>query len=278
MILDRYSIATLTLEGLPVWWTTGAGEVRGYLKVTRKGRRIYRVIIDRANTVDLPDHAVPSLWRPIDPGKWPEPLPARAVVMLPPERPRPVPSEPEPFAETGAGWPYPDLRLGAAGEAPQSERELEARILRALRTLDQSPKDRFAKTTAWPGALLMQAQAVRAALRASKSGRLPFLTDRDHEDYYIDRSELDARPARWSPTPRDVSDLNANILRYWTQFSRAQRRITHLRALNPPHSWRHIADLMGTDPARIKQLYSSAMRQAWETARHETKLDTRRSA
>ena len=276
--MDRYSIATLTLDGLPVWFTTGGGEVRGHLKTTRKGRRIYRVVLDRVNTVDLPDHATPSLWRPISADAWPEPLPAPAVVMVAPARPVPILSEPEAFVESGEGWPYPNVRLGSAGEPPETERELEARILRALRTQDTMPQVIREKTTAWPGALIVRATAVREALRASRNGRLSYLTDADHDDIYIDRSDLEARPARWSPTPRDVSDYAGNILRHAARWSRVQRRIAHRRSLNPPHSWRQIADLESTDTTRIRQLYDSAMRLAWETARHETAHDTRRSA
>ena len=62
--------------------------------------------------------------------------------------------------------------------------------------------------SAWPEPLQIEAQVREKMLVSSKGAAGEYLKFRreDYDDFHIDKSELNARPAPWSPEPRDVSD------------------------------------------------------------------------
>ncbi len=275
----RYRIADLTLPGLPVWLTVCGQEMRGLLRLTPSGKRIFRVYTDGRHTIDLPKHAYPDLWRPI--GAWPEALPAAAVLTadvdwhsaLPPTR---TPEPPEPTH----GWPYPDIRLGSAGAPPSCTRECEARILRALRTFEVfNPADTLEwHECAWPKDLMISARVVdrevqsaarRAKLKGARTFSVPGLRSDDYAYFHLDHTRAtDARPlpARWLPSPRDVSDYEwkGGPLR-WASDGVA---LFELRAAMPQFAFWQIAEALGRDEASIRLLYQEGCELAFERATH----------
>jgi hypothetical protein len=268
----RYRLCDLFVENTPVWWTLGQGEVRGVLKITRRGNRIYRVVTGYKRTEDLPEHAEPMLWRPVDMRTWPEPLPPVAATVAPPSVELPKVSEPEEWAESGQGWPYPSLRLGGPREKPATIQEAEARILRCVRTYDHLERVEsdvvigFPRKT-WPGPLMVASQQRHEMLRSSRTGRIAQFTAEDYDHFHVDRSELDARPLRWMPTARDIGDCEAGVIRWLDAVSHSDQRIIRLRSANPPFSWRLIADHEGGTHDKAKQRYADAMKQVYRRAR-----------
>lgn len=262
----RYPIDTLDLEGVPVWLHLGGIEIVGQLKITARGRRIYRRCITRTQTEDLPRHVIVSLWRPVDPARWPAPLPEPAVETpdKPQERPR-ASGEGEP-PQPLDGWPYPNLRLGRGHEPPASIEEAEARLLRAIRTrwtLDDDEQyfrdyrlGYGHKSADWPGGLLISARLVQKMLENSPTGKLGFLSPSDYADLHVDRSELRPRPARWLPTPRDVTDVESDLIRRWiSPLDQEAVLMFARRAAMPVFSWAQIGEELKLTRYQAKARY-----------------------
>lgn len=271
MTPTRYRLSDLNVENEHVWWTIGTGEVRGFLKITRRGNRIYRVITGFKQTEDLPEHHAPMLWRPVNLATWPDVLPLRpAPRPNPPEFSTPVLSAPEPFAETGDGWPYPGMRLGRPDEKPETTEEAEARLLRMVRThifKERQKDDQLGfRSDCWPKDLRHGAIGVKEALRNSKTGRLSYLTVDDYSDFHVVHSDLDARPAQWIPTRRDLGDYERHRLTWWDQTTKLAKEIIRLRAANPPYSWKQIADRTPSIGSPEK-IYDAAMKQVYRRSR-----------
>lgn len=276
--VTRYRIADLDIEGVPVWLHLGGVEVLGQIKITARGRRIYRRIVGRNKTEDLPRHAVPALWRPADPRTWPATLPAPALETPEQHAPPPVASGILEAAPAVDGWPYPGLRLGRGLEPPASIDEAEARLLRAIRTRWALEDDeRYFrdyrlgyghKSADWPGALLVNARIVHKMLEAAPTGKLGFLEAGDYSDIHVDRSALAPRPARWMPTPRDVTDDESDLIRRW--LSPMDDEACHLfvrRASMPVYSFAQIADELRSTRERVKAHYRRAREALFYIAR-----------
>lgn len=270
--MHRYRIADLDIEGTPVIWTMASGDdAEGYLTITARGRRVYRVYTDsprRRQSADLPSFSAPALWRPLFPDRWPDVLPEPAVVLEPifDARHRPQPS---PAIETIGepdGWPYPDLVLTLG--TPKSIEEAEARVLRGLRTqqvlerLDERPHG----DTLWPPALMFKARMVAKALKSSRTGQLGFLRREDYSDIHVDRSDLRALPDVWIPTRRDVGDVENGVLTWLRDLTEGQARIVHMRAAMPQYSWRAIAEFRRHSVEHAKTVYGSALEWIWRRA------------
>ena len=267
----RYRLDDLHVEGVPVIWTLSAGtDVEGFLTVTARGRRIYRVYTDsprRRASQDLPSFSEPSLWRPLYPAKWPDDLPPPAVIQD--STGLNMPTEPSPNSEPVGeldGWPYPELVLTIG--KPGSKQEAEARVLRAIRTqraLDRL-EDRPTGSTLWPPALMFKARMVAKTLRNSRTGRLGHLTSDDYDDFHIDRSELRALPDLWIPTRRDIGDIEYGVLNWMTVLSKHQTHVVHLRAANPVYSWRAMSSYFGDSEVSIKRVYAESIKLLWKRA------------
>lgn len=268
--MHRYRLADLDIEGHPVIYTMPSGqEVEGYLAITARGRRVYRVYTDsprRKASQDLPSFSHPALWRPLFPARWPDALPEPAIILEAPERKIEASPQIERVDEPD-GWPYPELVLTLG--RPASKVEAEARILRGIRTsvvlerLDERPSG----DVAWPPALLFKARRVAAALRSSRSGTLPWLTRDDYRDFHVDKSDLRALPSVWIPTRRDVGDVENGVLLWCNVMTEMQSRIVHMRAAMPQYSWRAIAEVIHyTGPWKVKAVYGKAMDAIWRRA------------
>lgn len=273
--MNRYRVADLEVEGTPVVWTMAAGdEVEGYLAITARGRRIYRVYVDsprRRQSQDLPRFAEPTWWRPLFSDRWPEPLPDPVTIVLQPTydasvRPEPSPPDPEALGEPD-GWPIPGLHLGLG--RPRSRDEAEARILRAIRTAEMFERmgDRPGNGPLWPPALMFKARMVEKALRNSRSGTLGFLRPEDYEQIHVDRSDLRALPDVWIPTRRDIGDLENNVMLWLRGLERNTLHVVHMRAARPQYSWRAIAEYFVKSDRIIKVWYRDAIDHVWKRAK-----------
>lgn len=272
----RYAIDTLHVPGVPVYLTVGDQEALGYLKLTATGRPVYRLGTLK-QSIDLPRHARPHLWRPaVSP--WPEPLPEAATVTQPvrwsSRKPDPAAWEPPVNQDT---WPFPDLKLGRAGVPPASSREAIARALRGIRTFSERYRDRPPPpSVSWPRDLLIEAHVVWKRLYTSRTGRSEHLRPEDYNDIWVDRSNLDARPARWEPTRRDIADVeDGGVLDWMRGLPHRQTQILRLRAALPPYSWRQIAEYQERSENDVRADYARACETVWRQARYE-QADARR--
>jgi len=261
MQTDRYPISALEVEGLPVWFTLGDQEVMGFVKFTRSGRPVYRVGTARKSD-DLPKFARPALWRPVNVETWPEALPEPATVQKPVAWVETKPKQeslPDPAVRDVDRWPYPHIVLGRAGEKPRCIEEAEARVLRALRTVDAIYRDRpDVSPSAWPRDLIVSAAVVKKMLSSSRSGKLAWFRDEDYRDVFVDVSDLSPRPARWMPTRRDLSDLDVGCLDWMRDLSRRMQSLMRWRAAIPRYSFTQIAEMTGRDEEDVRKEYCIA--------------------
>ncbi len=274
MLADRYPISTLDLEGIPVWFTVGDRELLGFIKFTRSGRPVYRVGTFRKSD-DLPSHARPALWRPVDPNVWPEPLPEPATVQIAVEwgKPIPPPRHSEPSVRDMDRWPYPHIDLGRAGSVPKSVEEAEARTLRALRCVDVIYRDEPERSeTAWPRDLMVSAAMLKKLLSSSRTGKLPWLRDEDYRDVHVDVSDLSPRPARWVPTRRDLSDVEAGCLAWMNALSKKDRRLFRWRSDLPQWSFQQIAEMTRQDEDDVFKAYKAACERLFAESLRATDL------
>lgn len=202
-----YHPRDLYREGVQVILLVGGQEVDGYVtRFTQAGKPKWRIGLKRGNSHDVPAAKVEA-WRPIKPETWPEPLPE--PMRMTKEVNWQSPPEPQSEPESGIGeewWVNPRTRLGTAGEPPVSALECEIRILRCICTQEAMDFEPIKIESCWPKDLEISAKVVAKNLRASRTGMLPGLRREDYSDIHVDTSELDARIARWTSYPRDVSD------------------------------------------------------------------------
>lgn len=264
--IPRYRISTLDVEGRIVWFTVGDQEALGFLRYTNAGKPRYRLRLGPTHSEDLPKFMWPSLWRPIKPEAWPEPLPEPAWPDRTPKREQGTSSIGEARSEGGTGWPYADIRLGQPGEAPETEKECEARFLRMLRTAHVLNREVRRSGSAWPPALIVEARLIEKRLRSSKTGTLPWLSSSDYDDFHIDRSELNARAELWLPTRRDIGDYEAGINKWLPAADVDAWLLFGLRAANPQFSWRQIAEREGMTVEDIHERYDAAVSRLFRNA------------
>lgn len=262
MTEPRYPISTLEDTDTPVMLTVFDTEFVGDMTFSKSGLRQYRVRNSAGETVKLSKFAQPSLWRPI--GEWPFELPEPAVVT------RDKPKEDRQATrniddtESGDGWPYPHIKLGAPGTPPVSMGETEARLLRAIRTLDVVMRRPRRSESTWPPALLVRAKAVEKYIRSQ--GRAPGLREGDYDYFHIDHSELNAYPEHFIPTHRDVSDVDQGVFR-WAGSDRLFNLILHMKAANPPFSLQQIAEREHLSIDDVAKAYAKGLNRAFEKAR-----------
>lgn len=271
-----YSVLDLHVESEPVWFETGSGEVRGFLKLIGKNKdRSYRAYVDRTKTVDLPYHFVLS-WRPVSFETWPEPLPSPSLPMKDPKRQPERPRAPVEPREKLLWWESPDLRLGSPGEPPVCLRECEARILRAWRTseflgsTDEDRKRLKAERVAWPQDLRVASNVMEAILKRDR--RNARLREEDYSDFNlkVDKSDSRERPVRWTPTRRDVGDIDPpGVLEWLRDLSYRDKGMLNLRTAQPPFSWEEISTVPMMD-GRARQVlqrrYKRIIEQAFKRA------------
>lgn len=143
--LDRAEMAVWLRGATPV-------PVKGVMRESRRGRRYLVPGEDGRTLVAVARHHEPTLFQPLDIGRWPDPLPAPAILQ-------PAPPPLRPPAERAKA------RLAPAGSPPLPEaiaysppgridiEECEARLIRALKTdraLPDTDKAKLAVRSQWP--------------------------------------------------------------------------------------------------------------------------------
>lgn len=274
--LPRYKVSELFYDTEDLWLAVYDREVRGRVRFTGSGKARFRRYVDRRHTEDIPKHAEPTLWRPIDPRTWPYELPEAARLVSEVVRHPPTPSPPIPLLHLGSGdfWPHAHVRLGRPNEKPECADEAEARYLRAVRTHRMLTKERQITECLWAKPLLVKSQVVEKVLisveKAKASDReklLRWLGFRpgDENDFHIDTSELKARPVPFKPTPRDISEWELGRWIEWRPTTDAG--LIESQAHNPPPSFYELADTLSSTVAAITRRYESAKEELYRRAR-----------
>lgn len=256
--IPRYSVGHLFYDTEDLWLTVYDREVRGRVRFTGSGKPRFRRYVDRRHTEDIPKHATPTLWRPVDVRTWPYELPEAARLVSEVVRPHPTCSPQIAALHLGNGdfWPHAHVRLGRPGEKPESADESEARYLRAVRTHRLMTRERKQVATLWPKPWLTEAALISKTLHALKRDELSWFQPGDKNDFHVDRSNLEARPAPFEPTPRDVSEWELGRWIDWRPTTDAG--LIESQAHNPPPSFYELADTLSTTVTAIARRYESA--------------------
>lgn len=255
----RQDTLDLADEHVFLMLTTGQ-QVVGCLRLTATAKRRFEIFEGGRRYAKIDLRSV-SLWRPVDILKWPYALPDNAPLTKPFEWPvYPNDTAEVDAAEDGPGWPYPGLHLGRPGEPPQSTQELEARLLRAIRTARVQEYEAVKVDVSWHPELVVASKLVEKQLEASRTRKLAKFRPEDYDDFHIDRSDLSAKPARFNPTPRDVSDYECGIVRTWLAHAYPRDRwIFKARSEAPPVPWWAIADEERCQPGDLRRRYRDAL-------------------
>jgi len=265
--IPRYSVGHLWYDTEDLWLTVYDREVRGRVRFTGSGKARFRRYVDRRHTEDIPKHATPTLWRPVDPRTWPYELPEAARLVSEVVRPAPTCSPQIAALHHGNGdfWPHAHVRLGRPNEKPECADESEARYLRAVRTHDFMEYIPHIRECVWPQPLLVKAQEVEKFLKvmyeAKPRDREKLvarcrLRSEDFGEFHIDTSKLEARPVPFKPTPRDVSEWELGRWIDWRPTTDAG--LIESQAHNPPPSFYELADTLRTTVSAIARRYESA--------------------
>jgi len=207
----------------------------------------------------------PLAWRPWVPGVWPDPLPepVQGAVIRRQEAGRAeqdgaVASHTDVLISDSCllspehGWPYPGLALGER-TPPRSRQEAEARVLRALRTMNVLPRPRNGGGGGgcWPREWTVLAARLDALERLASGER-----------------DTHVPPVRstWLATRRDQGDW-LYALKWMGGLADAHRRVIRLRAADPPYGWREIARREQIARQDVQQRYEAAIDAVWRAAR-----------
>lgn len=264
MTASYYSTDYLYAAREPVVLRVQYEDVIGWADFTPAGKPRWRVGSLTSYT-ELPKDAEVYLWRPINEATWPYQLPEPMEILDPQWKTPPEPQREPEAAISDEGWPYPGLRLGRPGEAPESLKECEARILRFLRTREHFERERPKIERAWPPELLTASAVVSKMLAAARTGRLGFLRQDDYADFHCDASDKRPLPARWDPTPRDVSEYEDGRVVRWIAPGAA--KWLAWRAARPPYSFAQIGELIGVTDEQAKRHYEHQVEMCWRRAR-----------
>lgn len=269
-IPPRYQISTLDWDDQDVFLTVGEEEVIGRIRFTSTGKPRFQIRKSRTSFEDLPKQALVALWRPLDMTRWPHELPEAATL---------TPNQDIAIAEPteAAGGDFEDdgahvagLYLGRPGETPGCLDETKVRLIRCIRTRSVIERQVILAEVYWPKPWLDEAQVRHKQLAASPSNELVGWRKEDYDDVFVDISELNARPARFVPTPRDVSDYEANIDREWLRMiSKYDRWIFQARAKLPPFEWWQIADEVRLDEHVVREIYQDCLQTIFEKVRSQ---------
>lgn len=262
--IPRYSVGKLFYDTEDLWLTVYDREVRGRVRFTGSGKARFRRYVDRRHTEDIPKHATPSLWRPF--GDWPYELPEPAALVKEQVRPAPKISEPVSPIHLGTGdfWPHAHVRLGRPTEKPECADEAEARYLRAVRTNMLMERVPTVHECVWPQPYVIESVLIVKTLAALKRDDLPWFRPGDRDDFFIDRSELEARVVPFEPTPRDVTEWELGRWKSWRPQTDAG--LIESQAQNPPPSFYELADTLSTTVSAITRRYESAKDELYRRA------------
>ncbi len=208
----------------------------------------------RLGPADMAQGREPVAFVPLHPGEWPElPEPLLAPKMAPAPLPELAPP-PEP-AEVD-DWPYPGLKLGSC-TPPRSLEECEARVLRALRTMDGQPRVGIAIRSIAADIPSELYYLMRRQQMADDLARL-------RENRKIDTDLKTVRIA-FTLLRRDWSDWDY-ALDWYRGLSRDSRELIRMRAENPPFTWRQIGRHRKESHETSRRTYEAAIASMYRAA------------
>jgi hypothetical protein len=253
---EWFSVLSMDQFDTPVFIWVSERQAIGIKRRTRYGYS-WRVVVDRSKTQDLPEHSWPQLWRPINRDEYQGYVPEPAVILVPPKRPsKRVADAPEP-SEEYSFHPY-----HVAGEI--TLREAEVRTIRGIWTegiLDPVYKSAQRRSSGdWPRDWVIAARCRHEQLASSRDNTLPFFRDVDYSDFYIDKSNLEARQAKFSPTRIDLNDYEKRVYRWRTPLAEREAKVVFWRASLPAYSWMQISEMLEVSRTRCQEIYSNAMK------------------
>lgn len=266
----RFSISTLDVEEEHIFLTLmDGGECVGRMLLTPAGKQRFERFEGGRRYTKIPYQFV-SLWRPINVREWPFELPLATATLTPElERPRAAPKRVQGGDLEDAPCEVAGFYLGRPDEPPESVSEVEVRLLRCIRTRNVLDRERNIVETLWLKPWQDAIKALNETLQAIKRhhGRIDIPTWRkeDYDDYHVDGSELEARPARFTPTHRDVSEYEAAIDIKWLDIVwKKDRHLFLARAELPPVQWWALADAERLDESAIKGRYRDALERLFQ--------------
>lgn len=193
---------------------------------TRRARSmvVWSIVRQDGRLQDLPPHAFPTFWRPINLAKWPDPLPE----PYPIRRWEPPAPEPTPIAEPAA--PADNFEWPGAYSEPGSisAQEAEIRLMRGLRTHGTRNLEGEGRIHI-PG-------YVDSILLVAKGELVP---------EWKDPTDARAIPVKWEATRRDHGD-EPIVMDWYRALNPAQQFVVRRRAQLPAWSYRQIAEAPGS--------------------------------
>lgn len=154
---DYYPLAALAREKVLVWLRAYETDVKGYVRVNKRGQRVIMIVGDDGRTMErAPDHLQRdvSLWRPLDAASWPDALPAAVTMTIRAWAPLPPPQQrPRGIRNAPAGAPLLPDKIAYAPPGQITYEECESRLIRALmtdRALPDTDRNKLKVRSNWP--------------------------------------------------------------------------------------------------------------------------------
>lgn len=205
--------------------------------------------------IDVRRAGEPTAFRPLEGSVWAGDLPQPIVGWSP----RPMTTaatfaahDADPIAQgmrDTDGWPFPGLRLGCR-VPPETDKECEARVLRAYRHMASMPRVGIQHRT----------------IAADWPAEWYYIGDRINRQEAAKDGHIGDERVAWVSTRRDATDWDYAL--DWIKSMRAgPRELIEKRAANPPWSFWQIADRDRTNPDTVRKRYRAAIELAFELAR-----------
>lgn len=281
-MIHWYPITAMKVAHVPVW-VSGPGfevmaEIRRHAKLSKPGNPVWwwMEILKTGKTRELAAVGIadgdarrglrtaPVLFRPLDPSNWPHGLPAPVSVPLPAiAKPSSLPPEPEDGTIQGDDFPY-RMWLGSQ-VPPETLKECEARLLRALRT-ERSPAVSGIGNHASNFSADIPRQMAQIALSISNWERRT--EERLANPGKTDWETHEAASSGWTPNRRDISDWDY-CLDWLVALDFQEFLAIAMRSADPQWNYRLIGedDRMKMAPDQVRWVYKRAIAKAFRRAR-----------
>lgn len=267
---------------VPVW-VSGPGfevlaEIRRHPKLSQGGKTVWWwwEILKTGKTRELAAVGIadgdakrsartaPTLFRPLDPSNWPHGLPAPVSVPYPPApEPSSLPAEPDDGVIQGDNFPF-KMWLGCQ-VPPETVKECEARLLRALRTERSHAVSGVGNRTSNFSADIPREMA-QVALSVSNWERRQ--EERAANPKATDWETHEAASSGWTPNRRDLTDWDY-CMDWLPPLSFQEFLAIAMRSADPIFTYKLIGadDRMKMSPDEVRGVYKRAVMKAFRRAR-----------
>lgn len=249
----KYYTRDLNVDGVPLYWiTVGGHETYGEARLTDSGKIVAEMVTD-SGVVRLAESKAPPYWRPFNEARWPRPLP--------------VPADEEALADQPADH---GAKLVSWRDRPMTKADVEARIIRCIRTARVEEYDPQVGETLWPESLMVAILYTERRLRSMPGPpdkkRLANWREHDVTDYHVLSDGLEPIKERWRPTSRDLSDYETrpNPIAW---IPPTWERVFGMLAALPPYNWISIGEITRTPEVELIESYDKALNIALRRAK-----------